>query len=168
MPRSSASDPVVRVMIVDDDAQSLTLNAAAVEGPGLEIITMEHPEEALRRARTDHPSIALLELRLPGMNGIELMERLIAMDPSIDVILITAHYSTESAVEAIQKGACDYFNKPLGVEKLRRRISQLLSDAETRRKTHELEEEILNACQFEGIVGRSPLMLDVFAKVRRV
>jgi DNA-binding NtrC family response regulator len=91
-----------------------------------------------------------------------------AADPGAEVILTTAHYSTESAVEAIQKGACDYLTKPISLEKLCRRISTLLSEAENRRRTLELDQELLNACQFEGIVGRSPAMLDVFAKVRRV
>jgi DNA-binding NtrC family response regulator len=71
-------------------------------------------------------------------------------------------------VDAIQKGACDYLTKPLSIEKLRRRIALLLSEAEERRRTYELDHELLNACQFEGIVGRSPLMLDVFARIRRV
>jgi DNA-binding NtrC family response regulator len=91
-----------------------------------------------------------------------------AADPGAEVILMTAHYSTDSAVDAIQKGACDYLTKPLSIEKLRRRIALLLSEAEERRRTYELDHELLNACQFEGIVGRSPLMLDVFARIRRV
>jgi DNA-binding NtrC family response regulator len=105
---------------------------------------------------------------MPGIRGLEMLDSILEADPSTEVILMTAHYSTESAVEAIQKGASDYFDKPLSVEKLRRRISELLSDAEIRRTTHRLEHELLNACQFEGIVARSPVMLDVFAKIRRV
>lgn len=168
MSRSSSTEPVVRVMVVDDDPQSLALNAAAVEGPGLEIITIEHPEEALRRARVEHPSIALLDLRMPSMNGIELMERLIAMDPNIDVILITAHYSTESAVEAIQKGACDYFNKPISVQRLRDRVHRLAEDACQRLKRAEIERASIDAYQFESMIGRSAAMLDVFVQLRRI
>ncbi len=112
--------------------------------------------------------MVLLDLVMPGIRGFDMLEWIIAADPGAEVILMTAHYSTESAVEAIQKGASDYLNKPLSVEKLRRRIAVLLAEAEERRRTHELDHEVLNACQFEGIVGRSPLMLDVFAKIRRV
>src|SRR5581483_2282506 len=83
-------------------------------------------------------------------------------------IIMTAHYSTQSAVEAIQNGACDYLNKPLNIQELRDRISGLLAQADERRKTHQLDQELVGAYQFEGIVGRSPLMLEVFAKIRRV
>ena len=57
---------------------------------------------------------------MPKMSGLELLERITAFDPAIDVILMTAHYSTESAVEAIRKGASDYLNKPVSIPTLRR------------------------------------------------
>jgi DNA-binding NtrC family response regulator len=105
---------------------------------------------------------------MPKMTGIELLERIVAVDPGTDVILLTSHYSPESAVEAIQKGASDYWTKPLDEEKLRSRIATLLGDAAKRRKTLRLDRELLDESNFEGMVGRSPLMLDVFARIRRV
>jgi len=84
------------------------------------------------------------------------------------VMLMTGHYSTEAAVEAIQKGAYDYLNKPLSVEKLRQRVDQLIAEARQRRRTLQLDRELLKVYEFEGLLGRSPLMLDVFARVRRV
>jgi DNA-binding NtrC family response regulator len=105
---------------------------------------------------------------MPKVSGIEILERIISVDPGVDVILITAHYSPESAVEAIQKGATDYLTKPLDIDKLRSRIGNLLADAEVRRKTLRLENELVDVYQFEGMVGRSPLMLEVFAKIRRI
>jgi DNA-binding NtrC family response regulator len=98
----------------------------------------------------------------------EVLERIVAYDPGIDVILLTGHYSTESAVEAIQKGACDYLTKPISVDKLRERVSKLMAEARHRQRIFRLDQELLETFQFEGIVGRSPLMLDVFAKIRRV
>jgi DNA-binding NtrC family response regulator len=96
------------------------------------------------------------------------LERIVSVDAGVDVILITAHYSAESAVEAIQKGAADYMTKPIEIEKLRSRISSLLHDAEMRQKTLRLDQELIDAYQFEGMVGRSPLMLEVYAKIRRI
>ena len=60
---------------------------------------------------------------MPKVSGIEILERIVSVDPGVDVILITAHYSAESAVEAIQKGAADYLTKPIEIDKLRSRIS---------------------------------------------
>jgi DNA-binding NtrC family response regulator len=81
---------------------------------------------------------------------------------------MTGYYSTESAVEAIQRGAADYLNKPIDVDKLRRRVRQLIDDAEHRGSTLELDQELIECFQFEGMIGRSPLMLDVFTMIRRI
>ncbi len=98
----------------------------------------------------------------------EVLERMVAADPGTNVILMTAHYSTDSAVEAIRKGAYDYLTKPLDVLSLQGRITALLEEAKQRQHTLELELELLKAYEFQGIIGRSPLMLEVFAGVRRV
>jgi DNA-binding NtrC family response regulator len=96
------------------------------------------------------------------------LERIVRVDPGVDVILITAHYTAESAVEAIQKGASDYLTKPLEIDKLRSRIATLLEEAALRQKTLRLDQELIDAYQFEGMVGRSPFMLEVYAKIRRI
>ena len=159
---------IPNLLAIDDEPQSLELIKDALSDMGLEILTADGAQTGLEIFKRARPQIVLLDLMMPGVRGWEMLEWIMAADPGAEVILMTAHYSTESAVEAIQKGACDYLNKPISLEKLRRRISLLLSEAENRRRTHELDHELLNACQFEGIVGRSPLMLDVFAKIRRV
>jgi DNA-binding NtrC family response regulator len=97
----------------------------------------------------------------------ELLERIVQIDPATDVILMTAHYTTESAVEAIKKGACDYLNKPFTREQLRTRLAPFIDEAKRRQRAQQLDEEMLEACRFEGIVGRSPIMHEVFARIRR-
>ncbi len=158
----------LRLLAIDDNQENLELIRSALELDGLEILTEQDPEEGFRTFLRVRPRMVLLDLVMPNVSGIEILERMVAVDPGIDVILITAHYSAESAVEAIQKGACDYLTKPLDIEKLRSRIKNLLSDAETRQRTLRLEQELINAYQFEGMVGRSPLMLEVFARIRRI
>jgi len=158
----------LRLLAIDDNQENLDLIRSALEQDGLEILTELDPEEGFRTFLRVRPRMVLLDLVMPNVSGIEILERMVAVDPGIDVILITAHYSTESAVEAIQKGACDYLTKPLDIEKLRSRIKNLLSDAETRQRTLRLDQELINAYQFEGMVGRSPLMLEVFARIRRI
>ncbi len=162
------SPSMFRLLAIDDNRENLDLIRSALDRDGLEILTEEDPEEGLRTFLRLRPRMVLLDLVMPKISGIEILERMVAIDPGVDIILITAHYSTESAVEAIQKGACDYLTKPLDIEKLRSRIQKLLSDAETRQKTLRLEQELINAYQFECMVGRSPLMLEVFARIRRI
>jgi DNA-binding NtrC family response regulator len=157
-----------KLLAIDDELQNLEFIKDALSDGGKVLYTANGALEGLEAFKRIRPQIVLLDLMMPGVRGFEMLESILNVDPGTEVILMTAHYSTESAVEAVQKGATDYFNKPINLEKLRRRISGLLSEAEIRRKTLQLDHEMLNACRFEGIVSRSPLMLEVFARVRRV
>ncbi len=163
------SSPVtLKLLAIDDEAQSLEMIQSALATQGVEITTSQDPEAGFEMFRRIRPRIVLLDLVMPNIGGMELLERMTALDPGVEVILTTAHYSTESAVEAIQKGATDYLIKPLDIDKLRSRIATLLADAETRQRTLRLDQELIDAYQFEGMVGRSPLMLEVYAKIRRI
>src|SRR5476649_2349803 len=160
--------PAVSLLILDDNAGSLELLSSALAQPELEILTASDPEEGLDLVFDRHPEIVLTDLVMPRLSGLDVLERIMEFDPSIDVILMTAHYSTESAVEAIQKGACDYLNKPVSIAALRERVGKLIENARKRLRALQLEDELLENAEFEGIVGNSPLMWDVFSRVRRV
>lgn len=158
----------VSLLAIDDDPDSLDLIRDTLAQDGLEIITAVAPQQGLELILRLHPQIVLLDLRMPQMNGIELLERIIEADPGTDVILITAHQSIESAVEAIQKGAFDYLTKPLSLERLRGLVGKLVADARDRHRALQLDRQLLDAYQYEGMIGRSPLLLEVFARIRRV
>lgn len=158
----------VKLLAIDDDTQVLDFIMGSLANSAVEILTANSPQVGLEIFGRARPQIVLLDLVMPGVRGLEMLERILAVDPGTDVILISANNSIQSAVEAVRKGATDYFNKPLDLKRLRLRVAELLSDADTRRKTHQLEHELLDTCQMEGIIGRSPLMQDVFTKVRRV
>jgi DNA-binding NtrC family response regulator len=158
----------VSLVIVDDNEGSLELLSAALEQPGLRILTFSDPETALDLIHSEHPQIVLTDLVMPKMSGMDLLDRVVGFDPSIDVILMTAHYSTESAVEAIKKGASDYLNKPVQLPALRERIQARVQDFRRRLKSIELEDELRVSAQFEQIIGNSPAMWDLFARIRRI
>lgn len=164
----TAKDMALKLLVIDDTRQNLELITEAIAQDGLQILTASDAETGLQLFLDSRPNIVLLDLVMPDVNGMELLERIVAADPGVDVILMTAHYSTESAVEAIQKGACDYLTKPLDLAKLRGQISGLLAEAEKRYRALQLDHALVDAYQFEGIIGRSPAMLDTFAKIRRV
>jgi DNA-binding NtrC family response regulator len=159
---------IFRLLAIDDDPQTLSLIADALGDEGLEILTAQDPEAGFQLFQSLRPRVVLLDLLMPGVTGMDMLERLVRSDPGANVIVISGHYSAESAMEAIQQGACDYLTKPLDFQRLRHRIASFLAEAEIRRKTLLLDQELVQACQFEGIVSRSPLMFDVFAKIRRV
>jgi len=160
--------PALSLLIIDDNAGSLELLSSALAQPDLEILTASDPEVGVDLVHSRHPQIVLTDLVMPHMSGIEVLERVMEYDPSTDVILMTAHYSTESAVEAIKKGASDYLNKPISIATLRERIGVLVESARKRRRASQLEDELLASAEFEGIIGNSPLMWEMFSRIRRV
>jgi DNA-binding NtrC family response regulator len=153
---------------IGDDPQSLALITDALAQEGLEILTASDLEAGFELFLQSRPRTVVLDLAIPKATRMDLLERMVRADPGVNVILISDHYSTNSAVEAIQKGACDYLTKPIDVRGLRRRVASFLAEAEIRQKTLSLDQKLLQACQFEGMVSRSPLMLEVFAKMQRV
>jgi len=168
MSGGSGNSPSLRLVVIDDDPKNLKFVNFILANTGLEIHTASEPQEGLDLIHRLRPQVVLMDLVMPGVQGMELLQKIVEFDPGIDVILMTGYYSTESAVEAIQKGAADYFPKPFSPEKLRQRIGLIVEEAKRRQRSSTLENELLENFQFEGIIGRSPLMLDLFSKIRRV
>jgi DNA-binding NtrC family response regulator len=168
MTASSDSKARISLVIIDDNLASLEMLASALGSQGLDIFTASDPQQGLDLIHAKHPQIVLTDLVMPGLSGMDLLERTMAFDPGIDVVLMTAHYTTETAVEAIRKGAADYLNKPVPIATLRQRIGKLVTEAERRHRGIALEHEMLAASEFEGIIGRSPCMWDLFSRIRRI
>jgi DNA-binding NtrC family response regulator len=163
-----ASQPNVTLVIIDDNPGSLEFLSAALAHEGLTILTAQDPEEGIEIIFREHPQIVLTDLVMPAMSGLEVLERVVEFDPAIDVVLMTAHYSSESAVEAIRKGASDYLNKPVPVAVLRERIARLIDEARRRQRVMALDSGLRDAAQFEGMIGKSASMWEMFARIRRV
>lgn len=160
--------PEIKVLTIDDDVETLQLVKTGLQQDGLAVLTAGDAKEGLSTFLEERPDLVLVDLVMPGMTGIEVLEQILAADPAAEVILITGHYSPESAVEAIRKGAADYLTKPLDLPAIRKKISSLIADRNVRQEALALDKQLIHTFQFEGLIGRSPLMLDVFASIRRV
>ena len=158
----------IKLLAIDDDPQNLELVAEVLSNNGLHVMTAGDPESGLELVRKERPQIVLSDVVMPKITGLELLDRILDIDPATDVVLMTAYYSTEAAVEAIKRGACDYVTKPISLPLLRERIEKLAGDARRRLRAIELDGELVETCQFEGMVGRSPLMWEMFGQIRRV
>ncbi len=156
-----------KLLAIEDDPYSRALIIDTFSQEGLQILTASDPDAGFELFLQAQPRNVVLDLNLPEATAMDLMERMVRTDPSVNVILVSDHYSPDSAVEAIQKGACDYLARPIDFQRLRTRIVSLLAEAEIRQKTMGLDYDLMEACQFKGMVSRSPLMLEVFAKMRR-
>ena len=159
---------LVTVAAIDDDQGSLDFITAALKQQPVEILAHTDADAGLKMVLDRRPQIVLLDLMMPTMNGLDVLDRIVETAPETEVILITGQYSAESAVEAIRRGASDYITKPINLNVLRERVAKLVAEAQRRQAALQLDSELLKTYQFEGMIGRSPLMLQVFARIRRV
>src|ERR1700687_2437468 len=118
-----------KLVAIDDTPESLELIGEALSEDPIQVFTSTDPEDGLEMVFHERPQIVLLDLVMPKLSGMEVLERIVEFDPGIEVILMTAHYSTESAVEAIKKGASDYLHKPVSLGALRERVGKLVAEA---------------------------------------
>src|SRR4030095_10797456 len=109
------SDQPETLVAIDDDPATLELIKEALSSLNLQVLTFTAPDEGLNAIMQNEASIAVLDLVLPGQDGMDLLQCVARQSPATEVLLLTGHYSTESALEAIQKGACDYMIKPISV-----------------------------------------------------
>jgi len=165
---TNSEESRIKLIAIDDDPAALELIQEALSQEGVEILTATEAADGLELISRIHPEIVLLDLLMPGIKGMELLERIVEICPTSEVILITGQYSTDSAVKAIHKGASDYITKPVSIDDLRKRIGVLIEEASRRKRALELDGEFLKTFRFEGMVGRSPLMLEMYRTIRRV
>jgi len=157
-----------KLLVVDDDPAQADLIENVVHGLPVQLHRATEKASAIELVSKLRPELVILDLIIPGVTGMELLEKIQDANPACDVILLTGHYSTDSAVEAIRKGAYDYLTKPVSVERLRQRVAQWIEEADSRERAASFEAGLVSAFQFEGIVGRSPAMREMFTQIRRL
>ncbi|WP_348268768.1 sigma-54 dependent transcriptional regulator [Edaphobacter paludis] len=159
---------LIQIVVIDDNVRSLELLSAALDRDGIQIHTASSPEVGLELVRKLRPRLVITDLVMPRLSGLEVLDRVMMTDPAIDVILMTAHYTTETAVEAIRNGAADYLEKPVQLSLLRDRVNRLLETAQRRQSALNADASRPDVVKFEGLIARSPLMWDIFARLQRV
>jgi DNA-binding NtrC family response regulator len=156
------------VCVLDDDLATLEMLQVSIQDMGYDVIASHDPAEALEQIRLGRCRIVLSDLRMPTMDGLEFLDQALKLDPGVIVLLMTGHYSLESAVETIKRGAYDYMVKPIDHSRLKRTLDEISALHDQRRRVRELEEQLLKDLEFHGIVGKSPVMLEVFDLARKV
>ncbi|HEU5407223.1 MAG TPA: sigma-54 dependent transcriptional regulator, partial [Nitrospira sp.] len=158
----------VSIVVIDDNPGSLELLSEALVRSDAAVYTASTPVEGLELVRKHRPRLVITDLVMPGMTGIEVLQNIVSFDPSIDVILMTAHYTTETAVAAIQRGAADYLQKPVKIAALRERVAALIESANRRNKVRSGIADGVHDLEFEGLVANSNQMWDLFEMIQRV
>src|SRR5579863_5183470 len=117
---------MMRVLVIDDEANIRKTTMVALESMGHETADAENGAGALQQLETAHFDVAFLDLKLGAENGIELLPKLLKVNPHLDVVVFTAHASIENAVEAMRAGAVDYIAKPFTPEQIRQVLGKIV------------------------------------------
>jgi DNA-binding NtrC family response regulator len=168
MPKWRSMQPP-RILIIDDETGSRESMALAIEKAGLPVRTFDDARAALEYlAENPGPNLALCDLRMPGMDGIEFLQQVRSRGYDLGVVLITAYGSIESAVEAMRVGADDYLTKPVDLYELRKRVTNLLENRQLKEEVTTLRQMLDKRYGFESIIGRSAPMERLFEQMQLV
>jgi DNA-binding NtrC family response regulator len=155
-----------KILIVEDEDKLRRVIQLQLSQAGFEVEQARTAEEAL--PLLDRADLVLTDLRLPGMSGLEMLALIQRQNAHAPVVMMTAHGSIETAVEAMKSGAVDFLLKPFSLDHLMTVVNKALEVRGLRDENRKLKEELGRRYEFDNIIGRSPQMQEIFAAVLRV
>jgi DNA-binding NtrC family response regulator len=155
------------VIVIDDEPRVRACVKEALDG-ACKVLEARGGRAAIETVRTHDVDVCLLDVRLPGMERMEVLERLKHLDPGLEVVLVTTVRTVRAAVEAIKLGASDYLTKPFAMDDLRGAVNRALERRSLQREARYLRGPVARHEGFDQLVGRSPAMRRVYDLVRRI
>jgi len=157
-----------KLMVVDDDADVRYSFKRLFERADYAIIEASSGEDAVRLAQSEKPDVILMDIRMPGADGIATLREIRRFDPRTPVILMTAYASTQSTIEAMKAGAFDHVMKPFDIEKIRSIVSQAVKASQDMRRVVSFRPKRSGEGPHEEIIGQSESMQEVYKLIGRV
>jgi two-component system, NtrC family, response regulator HydG len=161
-----ATRPVL--LVVDDEPGIIAMIERFAKGRGFDVIARDGGRRLLDELPSLNPNVALVDLRMPEVDGLELLKAIREADPMCQVILMTAFATVESAIEAVKLGALDYLSKPIDFARLTELLTTVKSGLERRRALLAADSELASRFEFCGMIARSPVMQELFDTIRRL
>ena len=157
-----------RILIVDDDQSMRYSLNRMLEGQGLQLSLAKNGPEALERFEQDHPDLVVMDIKMPGRSGLEVLREIKEKDPKALVILMTAFGTTETAIEAMKYGAFDYILKPFDIPQMRGLVERALEVSRMMKKIVSLPDREKGEAAEETLVGSSPAMQQTYKMIGQV
>ncbi len=156
-----------RILILDDEPDIARSWVRILESAGYQCLSCSEPEEALRLLESEHPDLLLTDLRMPQLDGMEMLKRARKIDPHIPVVVLTGYASLESAVAAVKAGAFDFLSKTFSNDQLKLTVARALTRRRLELENLHLREQLQGMFGFENIVGQSDVLQQVLELVRK-
>jgi DNA-binding NtrC family response regulator len=164
----TSSTPAARVLVVDDEKLIRWSVAERLQRDGYEVLSAESGEQALEMLAASPPDLMLLDVRLPGIDGVQTLQRALSLHPDLAVLMMSAHSTVDIAVDAMKHGAVDFLVKPFPFQALDAAVERAISAARTRRQIAALTGERKNAGALDAIVGGSAMIEQVRTMIGRL
>ncbi len=159
---------MARILIVDDETSMQEFLQILLQRDGHDTSACGSAAEALVALESDDWDLVISDVRMPGMSGLELLDQVRQLAPETTVILITAHGTTESAVEAMKHGAYDYLTKPCSVDEIRLVVGKALEKRDLSSENQRLRLQLRDQSAIPTIIGKTARMQEIFGLVRQV
>ncbi|MDQ3907333.1 MAG: sigma-54 dependent transcriptional regulator [Acidobacteriota bacterium] len=156
------------ILVAEDEDLMRVILSGLLEGAGYRVALAASAEEALEKFTTEDVAVTLTDIRMAGMDGLALLDRVKDVDPEAMVVVMTAYSSVETAVAALRKGAYDYVTKPFVNEDLLQSVKNALRQRELFRENRALRRELDRRYSFSEIIGTSEALQSVFRLVEKV
>jgi len=156
------------ILIVDDEKNYLVILEALLAPEGYEILTEDSAANALRIIRDTDLDLVITDMRMPGKDGMELLEEAKKIDPELPVIIMTAYGTIEKAVEAMKKRAYDYITKPFRNEELKLTVRKALEYSRLKKENRLLSDALSDRFKYGNIIGKSKPMLKIYEMIGKV
>ena len=161
-------NPRAKVVVIDDEVNAAQALEALLTEDGYQVSSANDARAGLLLLEKDDPDVVLTDLRMPGMDGIDLLTKVKQMRPETMVVLMTAFGTVKTAVKAMKLGAEDYLSKPIDVEELEVVLQKTVEKKRLLEETRALRERLEHKYRLENLVGESPEMLSLFKTIRQV
>jgi len=155
------------ILIVDDEESMREFLSIMLQKEGYSVKTASNANDALTMIEKEIFSLAVTDIKMPGMDGIQLLTEIRKVSPDTEVVMITAFGSTDTAVEAMKKGAIDYVVKPFQIDEMKIIIRNILEKKRLQQENTLLKQELFSLSGLDQIVGDSPTMIEVFKIIRK-
>ena len=157
-----------KILIIEDEKEMAATYGQILNSSGLDYVVCTEPKEALALVSQEKPEVVLCDLRMPEIDGMELVERIKAEWPHLPVVMITGYATIDVAVEAMQKGASDFLAKPFPPDELLLKVKKVLEHSRLLEENLYLRRELSQKRQYEIIIGESKSIKDIFLQLEKI
>ena len=156
------------LVVVDDEQGILDVVGRFARRAGFDVVTCGAGREAIAQLQERRADLVMVDLRMPDVGGLDVLRAIREIDPQCQAVLMTGYSSVETAVEAIKLGAMDYLSKPLDFARVQQLLTTVREEIERRRTVLSLEGDVARRLEFCGMIGRGPVMQELFGMIRRL